>query len=295
MPEPSREYVQPQAYDSEGHPLPMDHVADDVAAGKAFFQKGARVYALNPSGTLVTIDASEVQNPGYRVLTPTQLHDEHAKRHLGERLRVVNVDEYDAPRAAFDGPPAAVIGEVFGLALAALFWPWLFGKFARAVGAKRSAAWTGYLLAVLGAAGVASVTAYPGPHVALFALFGLGWTAWLSRPKAEADTPEEADDAPDDSALRDLIDSIEAKPTKFKATSATSGLATSPKQGPAPTSRECEACGERNDPDAEHCVACGKGLRERTCPACQQVNVAKARFCKRCGGELGNKREGAAT
>ena len=47
----------------------------------------------------------------------------------------------------------------------------------------------------------------------------------------------------------------------------------------------CPSCGDRNDPDARFCDACGTALAP-TCAHCGAANAADARFCDACGTAL---------
>lgn len=71
---------QAQAYDAEGKPIAAGDLAKAVSEGRAFFQKGARVYAKNPAGELVTVDASEAHLPGYTVADDGALREHRLKR-----------------------------------------------------------------------------------------------------------------------------------------------------------------------------------------------------------------------
>jgi len=76
--------IQPQAYDDTGAPIAPDALPSALAAGKARFQQGARVYAQNAAGQLVTIAAEDVGHPGYTILTPAQAEHALAKKQHGE-------------------------------------------------------------------------------------------------------------------------------------------------------------------------------------------------------------------
>ncbi len=194
------------------------------------------------------------------------------------------------------------MAEIVGIALGALLWPWLFGKLFAAAGMQQNGAiWTGYLVAVLTGAGIAGATGWPPGNVGLFALFGLGWAFWRSRsspPNVKRDEEDDDDNAADDPALVALIGDIESKrvvpgaSVGERRSQPSDPIPTSPKFAPAPSAstddppRSCAGCGEINDPDADHCINCGKSLREIRCTGCKQLNVAKASFCKRCGVPL---------
>lgn len=82
MAEPA--FVQPQAYDAQGNPVAPEVAADAVAKGQAFFQQGAKVYARNARGELVTVDAGDAARPGYRVLGQQELAAEQARLQYGQ-------------------------------------------------------------------------------------------------------------------------------------------------------------------------------------------------------------------
>lgn len=82
MAEPA--FVQPQAYDAAGNPVAPEVAADAVAKGQAFFQQGAKVYARNARGELVTVDAGDASKPGYRVLGQQELAAEQARLQYGQ-------------------------------------------------------------------------------------------------------------------------------------------------------------------------------------------------------------------
>lgn len=75
--------IQPAAYDEAGRPVAADDIPRAVAEGRAFFQQGAKIYARNPNGALVTVSAEDVHTPGYTVLSPTELHQEVTQRKYG--------------------------------------------------------------------------------------------------------------------------------------------------------------------------------------------------------------------
>jgi len=91
-------FVQPQAYDANGQPIAPEAYGQAVAEGKAFFQKGAKVFARDQRGTLVTLDAAEANHPGYQVLTPAEIEQAHAQKQYGEG--VGNVAKATAAGAA---------------------------------------------------------------------------------------------------------------------------------------------------------------------------------------------------
>jgi ribosomal protein L40E len=49
---------------------------------------------------------------------------------------------------------------------------------------------------------------------------------------------------------------------------------------------QCPGCKVANDPDAEFCKKCGKGLKPHICSGCETVNDLDAEFCKKCGQKL---------
>lgn len=77
-------YVQPPAYTADGKPIAPEALPDALAAGQAFFPKGSRVFARNDRGDLISVDASEVNKPNLRILTPDEVsavqeHKEYGK------------------------------------------------------------------------------------------------------------------------------------------------------------------------------------------------------------------------
>ena len=78
MPEPLRQ--QAQAYDAEGNPVSPDEAPKAVREGRAFFQKGTKVFVRNPDGDVVTVPSSDVHLPGYQVLSPVELKESRLKR-----------------------------------------------------------------------------------------------------------------------------------------------------------------------------------------------------------------------
>lgn len=79
-------FVQPQAYDANGQPIAPEVAADAVAKGQGFFQQGAKVYAKNAHGDLVTVDAADAGRPGYKVLSQAELAAEQNRKQYGEGL-----------------------------------------------------------------------------------------------------------------------------------------------------------------------------------------------------------------
>lgn len=84
MPEPAADLAQAQAYDAQGNPIAPEAVGEAVAQGKAFFKKGARVYAKNADGELVTVSAEDATKPGYQVLGAGQLQAEVNRQKYGD-------------------------------------------------------------------------------------------------------------------------------------------------------------------------------------------------------------------
>jgi hypothetical protein len=83
MSEPAR-IAQPTAYDANGQPIAPDALPDALAQGKAFYAKGSRVFARNDRGDLISVDASEVNKPNLKILTPEEVdsvaeHKEYGK------------------------------------------------------------------------------------------------------------------------------------------------------------------------------------------------------------------------
>lgn len=108
-------FVQPQAYDESGAPIAPEAYGQAVAEGKAFFQKGAKVYARDQRGTLVTLDAAEAGHPGYQVLTPAELEAAHAQKQYGEGLgNVAKATAAGAARGLTLGASDAVLAGVGG-------------------------------------------------------------------------------------------------------------------------------------------------------------------------------------
>jgi hypothetical protein len=84
MPEPVADLAQAEAYDAQGNPIAPEAVGDAVAKGQAFFKKGARVYAKNADGELVTVAAEDAAKPGYQVLGSDQLRAEVNRKKYGD-------------------------------------------------------------------------------------------------------------------------------------------------------------------------------------------------------------------
>ncbi len=77
---PDSAYQQAQAYAPDGTPVAAEDTAAAVREGRAFFQRGTKVYARNASGDLVTVAAEDANTPGYQVLSPTELREAALKR-----------------------------------------------------------------------------------------------------------------------------------------------------------------------------------------------------------------------
>lgn len=108
-------FVQPQAYDAAGNPVAPDAAAAAVAKGEAFFQQGAKVYAENARGELVTVDASDASRPGYRVLNQQELVAEQNRIKYGEGAgNVVKAAAAGAARGLTLGASDAVAGAIGG-------------------------------------------------------------------------------------------------------------------------------------------------------------------------------------
>lgn len=115
MAEPAQALVQPQAYDADGNPVAADQVGAAVSSGKAFFQQGARVYARNPRGELVTVAPEDATRPGYRVLSQPELEQEQTRRQYGEGLgNVAKAGVAGAARGLTLGASDAVLSELGG-------------------------------------------------------------------------------------------------------------------------------------------------------------------------------------
>jgi hypothetical protein len=71
---------QPTAYTAEGAPIAPEDTAAAVREGRGFFQRGAKVYARNPEGDLVTVSPEDAQLPGYQVLSQKELAETRLKR-----------------------------------------------------------------------------------------------------------------------------------------------------------------------------------------------------------------------
>ena len=74
-------YVQPQAYDAEGKPMALTPEA--LSSGAAGFKAGSRLYAKDPYGKLVTVDAGKPVTPGYEVLSPEALSKAYNEKEYG--------------------------------------------------------------------------------------------------------------------------------------------------------------------------------------------------------------------
>lgn len=108
-------FIQPQAYDADGNAVAPDVAADAVAKGQAFFQQGAKVYAKNPDGRLVTVDAADAGRAGYRVLNQAELAAEQNRIKYGEGLgNVAKATAAGAARGLTLGASDAVAGAIGG-------------------------------------------------------------------------------------------------------------------------------------------------------------------------------------
>jgi len=109
------EFAQAEAYDATGQPIAPEQVGAAVAEGKAFFKKGARVYAQNPNGELVTVSAEDATRPGYTVLSPEQVKSEHARKRYGQSVGdVALAGAAGAARGLTLGASDAIIAGVGG-------------------------------------------------------------------------------------------------------------------------------------------------------------------------------------
>lgn len=71
---------QAQAYDESGKPIAAEDTAAALREGRARFQQGAKVYAKNPDGQLVSLDAADSATPGYQVLSQAELRQERLRQ-----------------------------------------------------------------------------------------------------------------------------------------------------------------------------------------------------------------------
>lgn len=78
MAEPAQQ--QAQAYAPDGSPIAPEETAAAVREGRAFFQQGAKVFARNPEGDLVTIAPEDAHLPGYQVLSAPELAETRLRR-----------------------------------------------------------------------------------------------------------------------------------------------------------------------------------------------------------------------
>jgi hypothetical protein len=114
MAEPA-EFAQADAYDAQGNPVAPELVGEAVAKGQAFFKKGARVYAQNPNGELVTVDAADATKPGYTVLTPEQVKREYNRKKYGQGAgNIALAGAAGAARGLTLGASDAVLAELGG-------------------------------------------------------------------------------------------------------------------------------------------------------------------------------------
>lgn len=86
MAEPATPLTQPTAYDAAGNPIATEALPDALAQGRAFYAKGARVLARNDRGDLVSVDASEVNHPSIRVLTPEEVAEVQEHKEFGKGI-----------------------------------------------------------------------------------------------------------------------------------------------------------------------------------------------------------------
>lgn len=115
MAETAAPFVQPQAYDADGKPIDPAQVGAAAAEGRAFFKQGARVYARNPSGALVTIAPEDVSRPGYTVLTPAQVEHAYNQKQYGEGLgNVAKAGAAGAARGLTLGASDALLAGIGG-------------------------------------------------------------------------------------------------------------------------------------------------------------------------------------
>lgn len=114
MAEPAS-YVQPQAYDADGKPLDPESLTEAAAKGQAFFKQGAKVYAKNAQGQLVTLAPEDVSHPGYTVLTPAQVEQAQAQKQYGEGLgNVAKAGAAGAARGLTLGASDALLAGIGG-------------------------------------------------------------------------------------------------------------------------------------------------------------------------------------
>ena len=107
--------AQAQAYDQQGAPIAPDDLPKAVAEGRAGFQQGARIYARNARGALVTIAPEDAAHPGYTILTPAQVEQAHAQKQYGEGLgNVAKATGLGALRGATLGASDALIAGIGG-------------------------------------------------------------------------------------------------------------------------------------------------------------------------------------
>lgn len=81
----------PQIFYKDGSPIPDAKVAEAIASGEGY-ARGGRVTVRDPSGTVGTIDASELGKPGYQPLTDAEIEAEriHQERStLGQQALTV--------------------------------------------------------------------------------------------------------------------------------------------------------------------------------------------------------------
>ncbi|HKY41385.1 MAG TPA: hypothetical protein VJN18_35875 [Polyangiaceae bacterium] len=115
MADPAQDFSQAQAYDAEGKPVAPDQVGAAVSSGKAFFQQGAKVYARNPRGELVTVAPEDAARPGYQVLTQAELAQAQAQKQYGEGVgNVAKATAAGAARGLTLGASDAVLTGIGG-------------------------------------------------------------------------------------------------------------------------------------------------------------------------------------
>lgn len=116
MAEPARrDLVQAPVFDAEGKPVAPELAAEAVATGKGFYQQGARVYARNHRGEVVTVDAADATRPGYQVLSQAELERAQLQREYGEGVgNVALAGTAGAARGLTLGASDAVLSGIGG-------------------------------------------------------------------------------------------------------------------------------------------------------------------------------------
>jgi hypothetical protein len=113
--DPVTEFAQADAYDAQGNLVAPEQAAAAVAKGQAFFKKGARVYAQNPNGDLVTVSAEDATKPGYTVLSGDQVRREYNRKKYGKDAGdVALAGVAGAARGLTLGASDAILSEVGG-------------------------------------------------------------------------------------------------------------------------------------------------------------------------------------